>query len=163
MRFLLIFILLMPLKISHDSLILGLMNEKSKMVARPSFTNLPKSELKCLIDNAFYEARGEGHVGMLLVTQVVLNRAKQSNENYCTVIYKKYQFSWTAMKRLKKIPAETNREIERLVTMVHYGLVDHLIPNHLKSALFYHATYVKPYWSKKFDKLGYWGNHVFYH
>ncbi len=157
MRILLFFVLLIPLKISHDVLTLSSIKEKL------SESRVSKSELKCLVDNAFYEARGEGHVGMLLVTQVVLNRAKQSNETYCQTIYKKNQFSWTVMKRLRSIPIETRKEIEVLVLNVHYGLANHVIPSHLSHALFYHATYVRPSWFKTRKKLGYWGNHVFYH
>jgi spore germination cell wall hydrolase CwlJ-like protein len=157
MRFLLFFILLIPIKISHDVLTLSTITEKLKV------SSIPKSELKCLVDNAFYEARGEGHVGMLLVTQVVFNRAKQSNESYCQTIYKKNQFSWTVMKGLRKIPTETRKEIESLVLNVHYGLVEYVLPSHLSHALFYHANYVNPTWFKTRKKLGYWGNHVFYH
>ena len=60
--------------------------------------SLPKSELKCLVDNAFYEARGEGMIGIFLVTQVVVNRSNKTNESYCKTIYKHRQFSWTTMK-----------------------------------------------------------------
>lgn len=157
MRFLLFFILLIPMKLSHDVFTLSTLSQ------RLVTTNLPKSELKCLVDNAYYEAGGEGHVGILLVTQVVLNRAKQSNESYCATIYKRNQFSWTVMKRLKRIPDKARKEIEFLMLAAHSDLIDHLVPAHLKHAMFYHANYVNPTWFKTRKKLGYWRNHVFYH
>lgn len=159
MRILLILILLMPATLSNELFTLSIVG---KRFVESSVKPLAKRELKCLVDNAFYEARGEGMVGMLLVTKVVSNRAKQSKESYCTTIYKRNQFSWTLMRDLRKIPDKNRKEIEYLVTMVHYGVIDHILPKHLSSALFYHADHVRPSWSKTYKKLGKWKNHVFY-
>ena len=49
----------------------------------------------CLAVNMFYEARGEGLHGMLLVGWVTLNRGG----SVCETVYAKKQFSWTASKR----------------------------------------------------------------
>jgi spore germination cell wall hydrolase CwlJ-like protein len=154
-----ILMLMMPITISNEIFTLSFVG---KQIAKSHENPLSKRELKCLVDNAFHEARGEGMVGMVLVTKVVLNRSKKTKENYCSTIYKKNQFSWTLMKNLKKIPNTTRKEIEYLVLTVHHGLADHLVPTHLSNALFYHADYVRPSWSKVYKKLGVWGNHVFY-
>lgn len=124
--------------------------------------NLPKTELKCLVDNAFYEARGEGMVGIFLVTQVVINRSNKTKESYCKTIYKHKQFSWTVMKNLKLIPSSVVKELEYLVLLVHTGAAKSLIPLHLADSMFYHAAYVKPKWFKTRKKLGVWKNHIFY-
>jgi spore germination cell wall hydrolase CwlJ-like protein len=160
MRILLVLMLLIPASLTHDILITENM-KKNLLVA--NLKPIPKHELKCLVDNAFYEARGEGEIGMLLVTKVVLNRARQNKESYCSTIYKRNQFSWTLMKNLKRIPNDTRKSLEYLVLNVHYDLVDHLVPEHLTNALFYHAGFVKPSWAKNQKKLGTWGNHIFYH
>jgi spore germination cell wall hydrolase CwlJ-like protein len=152
MQILLFLILLVPSSLLNDSSIL--INKFSK--------NLNKVELKCLVDNAFYEAGNQGDIGMLLVTNVVFNRAKLTNESHCNTIYKKKQFSWTTSKKLVKIPYNIRIEIENLVLGFSGGALDHKIPKHLKHALFYHADYVDPKWFKTRKHLGIWGNHIFY-
>ena len=65
-----------------------------------------KREFKCLSDNIYHEARGEGDKGMRLVGHVTLNRALSSKypSNLCKVVYQSNQFSWTSNPR-----AVTNR------------------------------------------------------
>lgn len=57
-----------------------------------------KQEFKCLSDNIYHEARGEGAKGMRLVGHVTLNRALSSKypSTLCKVVYQSKQFSWTA-------------------------------------------------------------------
>lgn len=122
---------------------------------------LPNKQLTCLVDNAYYEAYSEGKIGVLLVTQVVLNRARTYDESYCQTIYKKGQFSWTATRKLKKIPLEKRKELEILITKFYKGKLNYL-PKNLKDAMFYHANYVNPPWFKTRVKIGVWKNHIFY-
>ena len=134
----------------------------SQMEIQRLSNNLPKNELKCLVDNAFYEAHGEGMIGIFLVTQVVVNRSNKTNESYCKIIYKHKQFSWTTMKSLRLVPSNVRKELEYLVLMVHSGAAKALIPMHLIDSMFYHANYVKPKWFKTRKKLGVWKTHIFY-
>lgn len=119
---------------------------------------LPEKELTCLAKNAYYEARGEGSVGLLLVTQVVYNRV--TSNNFCEVIYKHKQFSWT-LKKQKPIPKESLDKIKIIILAFHNNHY-YSVPSHLKSATHFHATYVKPRWTKKLIYLGQWEKHKFY-
>ena len=123
---------------------------------------LQKSELKCLVDNAYYEARGEGVVGMLLVTKVVINRAVASKTSYCSVVYKRKQFSWTENTYLRTISKKDRDAIEVLILDLVNGDLNHVIPKQLLNAVFYHNTSVQPYWTTSVKRLGSWNNHVFY-
>lgn len=115
-------------------------------------------QLDCLVKNAYHEAYGEGPLGMLLVTQVVLNRAK-NKKNYCEVIYAYKQFSWT-LKKEKKISEKEKLEIKRLILRFYNNELT--VPEKYKSATHFHAIYVKPYWSRKLKPVGRYRNHVFY-
>lgn len=55
------------------------------------------SEVRCLAENLYHEARGEGTMGMLAVGQVTLNRVKDKRwpSSVCRVVYQHKQFSWT--------------------------------------------------------------------
>jgi spore germination cell wall hydrolase CwlJ-like protein len=118
---------------------------------------IPKNQLDCLVKNIYHEAIGEGVVGILIVNQVVFNRTK--DEDYCSTIFKKNQFSWTLYKE-KKIAKETYDYLAMLTLNQYNGLLG--IPLKFENATHFHADYVKPYWRKKLTYLGSWNNHHFY-
>lgn len=118
---------------------------------------LPDRQLTCLAKNVYYEARGEDIVGKLLVTQVVYNRV--TNNDFCKVIYKSKQFSWT-IKKQKSINKNDLLELRSLVIAFHNNFYE--LPDHLRQATHYHSIQVKPYWSKKLKYLGTWKSHRFY-
>ena len=66
---------------------------------------MPAKDLDCLVVNAFHEAIGEGKIGRLLVTQVVMNRAERASKSFCEIVFQPKQFSWT-LGKIKKVPEE---------------------------------------------------------
>lgn len=116
-------------------------------------------QLSCLVQNAYHEAFGEGVTGVLLVTQVVLNRAKIKKVSYCSVVFEEYQFSWT-LTAPKKIKRKDWVFLERVITEFYIGLRD--VPKEFKTATHFHANYVNPYWADQLEFLGSWKNHLFY-
>lgn len=126
----------------------------------PPVKLISEQQLSCLIKNAYHEAFIEGPTGMLLVTQVVFNRAKIKNKTYCEIIFEKSQFSWTLFKH-RKISEKHWKIIEHLILEYYNGF--HKIPEELSMATHFHANYVKPYWRNKAIFLGTWKTHLFYH
>jgi len=116
-------------------------------------------ELDCMAVNVYHEARNEPISGMYAVMDVVHNRVKHKAwpNNVCAVIYQKAQFSWTA-KPLKIKNKKKLKEIKKLVVRYTKGLNR----GESKGALWYHATYVKPKWSKKLKVSRRIGQHIFY-
>lgn len=59
------------------------------------------NDLKCLSDNIYHEARGEGKRGMRLVADATINRvlSDQFPSDVCKVVYQRSQFSWTTQSR----------------------------------------------------------------
>lgn len=68
---------------------------KPKRIVHPT-----DSEVQCLAEAIYYEARGDVLRGKLAVADVVLNRTKSSHfpNDVCKVVYQKGQFSWTKNK-----------------------------------------------------------------
>lgn len=141
--------------------------------------HIDTSAFECIANNAYHEARGEKIIGMIAVTQVVLNRANKGKMSVCEVVYKPYQFSWTANKLLKKVDVTSHawRDAERVAYWATFGATCPAscegIPGpfakksvNLESpfllATHYHAADVTPAWSTRLKKLGVLGNHVFY-
>ena len=115
----------------------------------------------CLARNIYYEARGEPPAGQYAVAEVTMNRtaARGYPNTVCQVVYQKSAFSWTDFSVVLSAPAGGEwLRAQRIAEAVYYGK---RLPT-LQGALFYHATYVKPDWSKERERIARIGRHVFY-
>jgi N-acetylmuramoyl-L-alanine amidase len=135
-----------------------------------NFINVPQEpvykitsrELKCLAENMYHEARGEGVVGMALVGQVTIVRTASDKypSDICKVVYQKAQFSWTLSKE-KKIPEKVIDEYLKIAYSFFIGEIE--VPKQFKQATHYYSTAIKePYWANKMTYLGQNGNHKFF-
>lgn len=102
----------------------------------------PETEMEhhCLIENAIYEAGGEGITGMRLVTEVVLNRYRngyRTDSTYCGTIYWKLQFSWTRTprERLRRYSDEEYVRAAQVVFSYMYDKTDRLLPQNVNHYL----------------------------
>lgn len=129
--------------------VLGFSAPKPIATTTHKVAHYTKVELNCLMRNIYHEARGEPLVGMVAVAKVTLNRAKGSS--ICAAVYAPYQFSWTLKPR--RDPVYYPYEIYQAAHLAAYSNFP---------ATHYHATHVKPVWSKKLTKLKQIGNHIFY-
>ena len=135
--------------------------------------DVPKREIKCLADNIYFEAKNEPIEGKLAVAEVTLNRVEHPEypKTVCGVVWQQSkdrrtgrrvaQFSWT-LDGKPDVPKskETYEEIYALAEEVLlYGMDSAIVG---PEALFYHATYVKPRWSRHMVKVMRIGNHIFY-
>jgi len=138
--------------------------EKQVIIKVPTkLTNNDKRQIQCLAENAYFEARGQSVKGMVAVSNVVMNRTKDSDtfaETPCGVINQKRhgvcQFSWVCTRHRindTEIFAQTYRVAQNVylenVSDLTYG------------ATFYHANYVHPSW-KSFTRTTQIGQHIFY-
>ena len=125
------------------------------------------SELACLTEAVYFEARGESINGQIAVSEVILNRVdspifpnticgviKQGAENLnrCQFSYKcdgepEYMTERKAMKRAADVAILMMKGERR-------GLSG--------NATHYHADYVDPYWASKLLKTATVGTHLFY-
>jgi spore germination cell wall hydrolase CwlJ-like protein len=127
--------------------------------AVPEKLFVTNKELDCLIKNAYFEANTQGQIGRNLVTKVVINRARLWNKTFCSVVYQPSQFSWTRTP-LRKIDERSYRKIKEEV--IELLSDDTSIPFEYITATHFHATYVRPTWSKKLKRLGRYKQHIFY-
>ena len=132
-----------------------------------------EDQIHALAMNMYHEARGEGSEAMQLVGEVTLNRTKSKHfpNNICKVVYQarfdskgnprrhKCQFSWYCDGLSDKpYNAKSWKQAEAIAT----GLVNKTISLIGIQATHYHTKSVKPYWAKKYTKLGQHGTHIFY-
>ena len=130
---------------------------------------MPKmnSELKCLSEALYFEARGEQIEGQIAVADVIINR-KSSNRfpnTICSVVsegsHKRHacQFSYNCDGKLELVyDKKTYRRIVKLSSMILNGAFSDVT----NGATFFHASEVSPSWSKKFKRTRKIGRHIFY-
>lgn len=120
-----------------------------------------KKQIECMSLNVYYEARGQGKYEWDRVIEVTTNRVKSKKypNNVCDVVYQAYQFSWTIW--YSNVPPKDTKTYEKIKRHVWDRLTNGT-PQKLNGALYYHAHYVAPKWSRK-KKIIYKTNyHVYY-
>jgi len=117
------------------------------------------TEFKCMLNNIYHEARGEGVEGMQAVALVTLNRAKQQDKTVCEVVYQRKQFSWTNTAKGRNKPITGN--IDTVHAVASQAIAGVLI-DITSGATHYHTTKVKPVWRRALDEVVVINNHIFY-
>jgi N-acetylmuramoyl-L-alanine amidase len=116
-----------------------------------------KSDELCISEAIYHEAKGESLEGQVAVGNIVLNRIKRTGRSACEIIYAKHQFSWTAHKKLAKVP-EKFMDLGRRILQKHYS-------DNTNGALYFCNKSIM----KRFQKSNHLsvstiiGNHVFFH
>lgn len=126
--------------------------------------NYDQRQIQCLAENAYFEAGNQSTKGKIAVTNVVMNRVKDSRypDTPCGVVNQKSggvcQFSWVCEGK-KKIHDwalfNRARRVAEDVYLRNVGDVTH-------GAKFYHADYVMPSWGRVFKRTAVIGDHIFY-
>jgi hypothetical protein len=141
--------------------------EARKVAPAKPFHGAGASELECLTQAVYFEARGEGSRGQAAVAQVVLNRVRHPAfpKSVCAVVFqgasrsKGCQFSFAcngAMKARKESAAW--REARQIASRALSGVV----MAEVGSATHFHTTHVRPKWGPQLSRVAQVGLHVFY-
>lgn len=129
-----------------------------------------EADLRCLAENVYFEARGEPMAGQYAVAEVTLNRVASPHypDTICEVVHEARwdslrkrrvaAFSWTELKVRSEPRGRAWRQAVSAATAVYEDVHTPVVPE----ALFYHATYVDPYWAKTKKPVATIGQHIFY-
>lgn len=122
----------------------------------------------CLATAIYFEARGESEEGQRAVAQVVLNRVLDSRypDTVCGVVFQnqtwrnRCQFSFACDGRPERINDKTSWATA--MTIAEEALKGDYFDEGIGEATHYHATYVRPRWSRYLRKVERVGTHIFY-
>jgi N-acetylmuramoyl-L-alanine amidase len=148
-----------------------------------SFDRLTKdtqTQLFCLAENIYFEARNEPVEGMLAVAFVTMNRVNDSRypDNICDVVKEKTrnritgrtvcQFSWWCEEKPHHISInniltkDSNLTYNKIMGLaLQFYMNQDNMEDPTMGALFYHADYVSPNW-KNLTPVTKIGRHIFY-
>ena len=139
------------------------------------FSTVKASDLNCLVEAVYYEARSEPITAQLAVANVILERVRNDRfpNTICEVVHQgrynrkgqpirhKCMFSYWCDGKPERM-----KEIEALKTAISVSemAVNGVVVEETVGATHYHATYVQPHWilSHTFMELGQVGRHIFY-
>jgi spore germination cell wall hydrolase CwlJ-like protein len=125
-------------------------------------------EFDCLARNVYFEARGEPMAGKYAVASVTLNRVVSPlfPDGICAVVYqgagqgrRDCQFSWACDRYSDRPRSAGDWEIAKQVAHDTLFLDQ---PDPTGGAHYFHASWVRPNWSRTMVKVGRIGGHIFY-
>jgi len=133
-------------------------------------TNYQLSEVQCLTEMLWYEARGESTSGMLAVLQVLKNRKESTKypDSYCAIVHQPRQFSYrNHLKPGQKLQIRAFKPLDKeMHTKVLYlsirAVLEGFEPVLDPSALWYARKEVKKSWMKKMKRVVQIDSHSFY-
>lgn len=116
------------------------------------------NEVHCMAKNIYMEARGEPHLGKLLVAGVAINRTKHKDypNTICKVIAQKGQYKWPNI----NIPNNKEWVESKMLAKAILDKKVHIPKNF--NATHFHSVRVKPVWGQKLRFVTRVGAHVFY-
>ncbi len=126
-----------------------------------------QTQLDCLAEAIYYEARSEDLRGQMAVAEVVMNRVHDSRfpKTVCDVVYQGHyrdtgcQFTFTCDGSLANKPRGDAWDRARAIALnVSLGLAKSVT----NKATHYHTDYVNPYWKAGMVETAEIGTHIFY-
>lgn len=133
-----------------------------ELVAATPTDGALSEELQCLAGAVYFESRGEPLDGQLAVAQVIINRAESGlfPESYCSVVHQRSQFSFVKNGRMPqpRTGSAAWARAKAIARIAHRGLWD----SKADDALYFHAKYVRPSWSRTKIARATIDSHIFY-
>ena len=126
----------------------------------PAASRSASSEIACLAEAIYFEARGTGAKGEAAVGHVVVNRAESGEfpGSVCGVVADGCQFSYRCDGRSDALadPGARSRAFRTAETVLTGA------PDITKGALFFHSAGAAPGWFNSRPRVGTIGGNVFY-
>ena len=122
-----------------------------------------RQEIHCVAQNVYFESQGEPGIGMVAVSQVVLNRVKDKRwpDTICEVVWQNKQFSWTHDGKSDRIPLGSTYQRRLWMKSVYMFIIGHTEKDVTNGATHYHTLSVEPWWAEHMTTTAVIGNHKF--
>ena len=121
-----------------------------------------REQIYCGAQNVYFESQGEPDLGMVAVSQVVINRVNDSRwpDTICDVVWQEKQFSWTHDGKTDRIPLGSTYQKRLWIKSVYMFLIAYG-EDITNGATHYHSKGVSPWWADEMEITATIGNHIF--
>jgi spore germination cell wall hydrolase CwlJ-like protein len=127
------------------------------------FADMSAEDRHCLALNVYFESKGESLLGQAAVAWVTLNRVTHSEfpNDVCSTVWQSSQFSWTNDGK-SDVPSDETAwaTAQQIVEQVIQEYGSGRDP--VDGATYFHASYVKPDWAQRFERVVRVDGHIFY-
>jgi spore germination cell wall hydrolase CwlJ-like protein len=137
-----------------------------------SKANAVESEVGCLTEAIYFEARSEPFIGQLAVANVIMERVRDSRfpATVCGVVHAGRYWEGAPVRNRcafsywcdGKPETMKDRHAYQMASDVARMAIDGVLYEEVQGATFYHASYVSPYWIEKLEFITRIGKHLFY-
>jgi len=129
---------------------------------QPTTPKVNSTELNCMAENIFHEARGQSEEGQYAVAFVTLNRVRHIDfpNTVCDVVFQPFQFSWTFQDVSINLKNPIERRAWEKSMKISLDVLSGNAYNNLYGVTHYHADYVNPEWG--YYMVAQIDNHIFY-
>lgn len=120
-----------------------------------------QTELDCLAQNIYFEARNQSLSGKLSVANVTKNRVKSNlyPDTYCEVVWQPKQFSWTHDGKSDRM---TDKKARDHAYQVAWFFLTYEYSDRTNGSTHYHSIKVQPPWADEKKKVIQIEDHIFY-
>lgn len=144
--------------------------------------HLDLDSIECMALNIYHESRNQTLAGRLAVGYVTMNRVNSNKypDTICGVVKQAKMNRWYLERHNKKVPSRNKCQFswycdgkkddysDTKTFNEIYALSEQLYKSYDEArdftdgAVMYHASYVRPYWAKAYDKTSRIESHIFY-
>ena len=131
------------------------------------------TEVECLTEAIYFEARGESFIGQLAVANVILERVRDSRfpPTVCEDVHDGRYWEGNPIRNRcafsywcdGKPEIMKDKQALKVAVSVAKMAIDNVVYEEIQGATFYHASYVNPYWVNKLEFITRIGKHLFYY
>ena len=132
-----------------------------------------QSDIECLTEAIYFEARGEPFLGQLAVANVVMERVRDNRfpPTVCEVVHSGRYWEGNPIRNRcafsywcdGKPEIMKDKQALKVAVSVAKMAIDNVVYEEIQGATFYHASYVNPYWVNKLEFITRIGKHLFYY
>ena len=142
-------------------------------IAFSSQANAKQSDIKCLTEAIYFEARGEPFIGQLAVANVIMERVRDQRfpPTVCEVVHAGRYWEGNPIRNRcafsywcdGKPEIMKDKQAHKIAKDIAEMAINGVLYEDVQGATFYHASYVMPYWVKDLDFMTRIGKHLFYY
>ena len=134
-------------------------------------TEIKPSDVNCMAEAIYFEARGEPLLGQIAVGNVIINRVNSPKfpDSICKVVHQGVKWKGSMIRHKCQFSYYCDGLPEEIKDAEAYVVASRIsmdvllnLPSVMPTAMYYHNIDVEPHWMNDYNFVGQIGKHLFY-